>query len=308
MKGMSDTVLALDWGTTNLRAWVTDGDGRVIRRRDFALGVGGLAAGEAARRFYEEVRPAMAAEQLPAILCGMIGSTLGWQAVPYLDCPVAFAVLHGALHRVGTPGPPVWIVPGLRATRPDGGPDVMRGEETHIFGWAVGDAARRRGEQLICHPGTHAKWARIVDGRIESFVTSMTGELFALLRQHSALRVAGAVEDDAAFALGLAAAGDGSALASRLFTARSRVVGGDMAPASAESYLSGLLIGAEVASVPALFGIGAGAPVSIIGDLTLCARYAQAIELRGFRATVFDGEEAVLAGLVALFQGVRATC
>jgi 2-dehydro-3-deoxygalactonokinase len=300
--------LALDWGTTNLRAWVVGKSGEVLRRRDFALGVGGLAPGEAQRRFHADVRPAMAAETLPAMLCGMIGSNLGWRAIPYLDCPAAFDQLHEALVRVDAAGPPVWIVPGLRAERPDGGPDVMRGEETHLFGWAVEDPVRARGEHLICHPGTHAKWARMVDGRIDTFVTSMTGELFALLRKHSNLRVAEAEEDDAAFALGLEAAGDGRALASRLFTARSRVVGGDMAPRSVESYLSGVLIGAEAASTPSLLGIGVGARVSIIGDLALSARYRSALEACGFQTDVFDGEHAVLKGLAALFERAVATC
>jgi 2-dehydro-3-deoxygalactonokinase len=300
--------LALDWGTTNLRAWVLDEQGRVARRRDFALGVGSLASGEAERRFHEEVRPAMDAEALPAILCGMIGSNLGWTAVPYLDCPAGFEQMGRALHRVEAPGAPVWIVPGLRAIRPDGSPDVMRGEETHVFGWASEDPARVRGEHLICHPGTHAKWVRMVDGRIETFVTSMTGELFAILRRHSALRVADAQDDEAAFALGLQSAGDGRALASRLFTARSRVVGGDLPAQSAESYLSGLLIGAEAASTPALLGIGAGASVSIIGDLGLCGRYSQALEACGFRTETYDGDEAVLAGLCALFKEAMAAC
>lgn len=300
--------LALDWGTTNLRAWVVDADGEVARRQDFALGVGSLAPGEAEQRFHAEVRPAMGAEQLPAMLCGMIGSNLGWRAVPYLDCPAEFADLHHALNRVDTSGAPVWIVPGLRAQRPDGGPDVMRGEEVHLFGWAVEDPARLRGEHLICHPGTHAKWARIVDGRIETFVTSMTGELFALLRKHSNLRASGAREDDAAFALGLEAAGDGSALASRMFTARSRVVGGDMPSDSVESYLSGLLIGAEAASTPSLLSIERGARVAIIGDLALAGRYRRALEHCGFETDVFDGEEAVLTGLTALFRKAMATC
>lgn len=305
---MADVFLALDWGTTNLRAFIADRDGRALMRRDFALGVASLAPGEAARRFVDDVRPAMQAETLPTLMCGMIGSTLGWQAVPYADCPADFAALAGALHRVEAPGAPVWIVPGLRARRPDGnGPDVMRGEETQLLGWAMADPARQRGTHLLCHPGTHAKWARLVDNRIDTFVTAMTGELFALLRQHSALRVADALASEAAFEAGLAAAGDGRALASRLFTARSRVVGGDMPSRDVESYLSGLLIGAEIAATPALLGINRGDRIAIIGDPALCAHYRRAIEWHGFAASVFDGEAAVLAGLAALYRET-ATC
>jgi 2-dehydro-3-deoxygalactonokinase len=304
---MNRAWLALDWGTTNVRAWLVNG-GRVLQRREFALGVGGLQPGEAARHFHDTVRPAMEAMELPAILCGMIGSTLGWEVAPYVDCPVDFRALQTGLHRVGNAEPPVWIVPGLKAQRPDGGPDVLRGEETQMFGWAAGDPSRRKGEQLICLPGTHTKWVRMIGGRVESFVTAMTGELFAVLRNHSVLRAGAAQEDETAFARGLDAAGDGNALASRLFTARSRVVGGDMAPSQVESYLSGLLIGAEAASLPALFGIERGSPVTIIGERSLCRHYRQAIAGCGFDAEVFDGEEAVLAGLNALMSDGDVPC
>ncbi len=297
----------MDWGTTNLRAWVLAG-GQILRRRDFALGVGGLQPGEAARQFRDTVRPAMDAVELPAVLCGMIGSTLGWEAVPYVECPARFQDLQQHLHRVAAPGPPVWIVPGLKAQRPDGGPDVMRGEETQLFGWAVGAASRGTGEHLICLPGTHTKWVRLVDGRVESFVTAMTGELFAVLRHHSVLRAGEAHDDDIAFASGLKAAGDGNALASRLFTARSRVVGGEMAPGHVESYLSGLLIGAEAASLPALFGMARGSLVTIVGGPALCQRYRRALLACGFDADIVDGEDAVLAGLTKLASGVDTRC
>jgi 2-dehydro-3-deoxygalactonokinase len=296
---MTTSFLAVDWGTTNCRAWVIDA-GRIADHREFPLGVGKLAPGEAAARFKDTVRPALQAEGLPAILCGMIGSNLGWEVVPYLDCPADLAALKSALRRVDADGPPTWIVPGLRTQRPDGGPDVMRGEETHVFGWAVENAARLSGERLICHPGTHAKWVRMVDGRVESFVTSMTGELFQILSTHSVLQVKDAPDDEAAFDAGLKQAGDGSALASRMFTARARVVGGDMAPTSVKSYLSGVLIGAEAASTPRLLGIAPGAPVSLIGDLALCALYRRGLAAVGFDVEVFDGEAAVLSGLKAL--------
>lgn len=166
-------------------------------------------------------------------------------------------------------------------------------------------AARLRGEHLICHPGTHAQWARLVDGRVSSFVTCMTGELFDVLRKHSVLQVRGPDEDDeAAFDDGIEAAGDGGALASRLFTARARVVGGGMRPGQVQSFLSGLLIGAEIAGVPALLGVGPKTPVAVIGDLQLAGRYLRALRVRGYAAAVHDGEAAVLARLKVLADGV----
>ena len=298
--------LAVDWGTTNLRAWVVDDAGGIVAGRDFpAFGVSRLAAGEVPLRFADTIRPALEAQALPAILCGMVGSNLGWEPVDYVDCPADLRALSARLHRVKAEGPPVWIVPGLRGRRLDGAPDVMRGEEVQVLGWAAGAGDRARGSRLVCHPGTHAKWVRLVDGRIERFVTAMTGELYDLLRKHSVLKSGDGGEDETAFDEGLRAAGDGGALAARLFTARSRVVGGDMAPAAVTSYLSGLLIGAEVASLPALAGADPGEPVVLIGAPALCRRYRRALSARGVESLLHDGDEAVLAGLKALFVTER---
>jgi 2-dehydro-3-deoxygalactonokinase len=289
-------LLACDWGTTNLRAWTLDGQGAVIAQQDFPLGVSKLGPGEAARRFEAEVRPALGAEDLPAILCGMIGSNIGWTTAAYADCPAGLADLAGHLT---TAAYKVRIVPGLRCDGAAGAPDVMRGEETQILGWLAQHPERQTGRHLLCHPGTHAKWVLIEEGRIVRFVTAMTGELFAVLRQHSLLRSDAPADDDAAFDEGLAAAGAGDALAARLFSARSRIVGGHAQPASTSSYLSGLLIGAEVAGVPLLLGV-AGAAVTLLGDAALCARYRRALSQAGVEAEVFDGEVAAIAGLWAL--------
>jgi 2-dehydro-3-deoxygalactonokinase len=298
---MTDTrFLAVDWGTTNCRAWVVGPDGRVEAGEDFALGVSKLQPGEAQARFEDTVRPALNAERLPAILCGMIGSNLGWELVPYFDCPADLATLAKGLRRVGDQ-PPAWIVPGVRAVRPDGGPDVMRGEEVQILGWAAEAPERSVGAHLICHPGTHTKWVRLVDGRIERFVTAMSGELFDILRKHSVVKGPEGPDDPAAFEAGLAAAGDGSALASRLFTTRSRVVGGDMPASAANSYLSGVLVGADVAATPRLLG-AEGEPVALIGDARLCGLYECALAKAGIAVTTHDGDAAALAGLSALYR------
>ena len=298
------TFLAVDWGTTNLRAWVVGAAGRPTAHQAFALGVSHLAPGEAATRFRQEVRPALGAEGLPALITGMAGSNIGWMEVPYADCPADASALARGIVAVPDEAPYVGIVPGLRGPGVYG-PDVMRGEETQLIGWLAQDESRRRGPQVICHPGTHAKWVLAIDGRIERFVTAMTGELFALVTQHSVLKGAEGEADGPAFEDGLEAAGDGAALAARLFTARSRVVGGGgLKPSEVRAYLSGLLIGADVAATPALLGAPPGAPVSIVGDSKLCAQYQRALAHRGIKARVHDGEGAVLSGLTALFRAV----
>ena len=192
------------------------------------------------------------------------------------------------------------IVPGVRGDGIAGAPDVMRGEETQVFGWLRQDAARLSGRHVVCHPGTHAKWILVEDGRIERFITAMTGELFAVLGRHGVLKNDAPADDEAAFDAGVAAAQDGGALAARLFTARSRVVAGGEAAESTPSYLSGLLIGAEVASVPGLLGGGSGYPVVLLGDPDLCRWYERALSRRGIETSTHDGEAAALTALTAL--------
>jgi 2-dehydro-3-deoxygalactonokinase len=295
-------LLACDWGTTNLRAWTLDARGAVVAHKEFELGVSRLKPGEAGRRFQEEVQPALDAVGLPAILCGMIGSNLGWTVAPYVDTPASVDDLASHLVAPDAAGDWVRIIPGVRSDGLGGVGDVMRGEETQLFGWMAQDPARAHGRHVVCHPGTHAKWMLIEDGRLVRFVTAMTGELFAVLSRHSVLKSDAPPDDLAAFDEGLAAAGDGAALAARLFTARARVVGGGKPAVSTPSYLSGLLIGAEVAAVPQLLGIAPDEPVTLLGDATLCGFYKRALDRRSVRNETFDGEAAALAGLFALYQ------
>ena len=293
-------LLACDWGTTNLRAWALDEGGAILARKDFPLGVARLAPGEAARRFGQEVRPALSAERGPAILCGMVGSNLGWTSAPYAEVPTSLADLAARVVTVEDAGGPVRIVPGVRAPGFNGQGDVMRGEETQLFGWLAADPERAKGRRLVCHPGTHTKWIVVEDGRLSAFVTAMTGDLFAVLTQHSVLRNDTPPEDGEAFDEGVSAAGDGDALAARLFTARARVVGLGRPAETTSSYLSGLLIGADVAAAPGLLGCAADAGVALLGDARLCGLYARALRIRGVRSETFDGEAAAVAGLYAL--------
>jgi 2-dehydro-3-deoxygalactonokinase len=293
---MAASLTVCDWGSTSLRAWTLDAAGAVASRAVFPLGVNRLAPGEAAQRFDREVRPSLGAADLPALFCGAIGSNVGWQTVPYVDCPADLVAIAAGVTQVRND---VWIAPGLRCEGLGGACDVLRGEETKAMGWLSLEPKRQHGRHLVCQPGTHPKWPVIEHGRVTRFLSAFTGELFAVLSAHSILRNDGQAHDAAAFEAGLAAAADGDALLNRLYTARSRVAGGGGAPDSTASYLSGLLIGAEVAATPRLLGLE-GAPVVLLGDKPACDRYAVALAQRGIASEQADGEAAVLAGLVAI--------
>lgn len=293
---MAAALLACDWGSTNLRAWTLDGNGEAVGRCDFPFGVNRLAPGEAARRFQDDVRPALAARDLPALLCGAIGSNIGWRVVPYVDCPAASDDVARGLSSAAAG---VWIAPGLRCEGLDGACDVLRGEETKAIGWLELAPENRRGRRLVCQPGTHPKWLVIENGRVVRFLSAFTGEMFAVLTAHSILKTDGEVRDLAAFDEGLAAAAEGDALLNRLYIARSRVAGREAAPETTGAYLSGLLIGAETAATPRLLGL-AGEPVVLLGELPLGDLYARALARRGVATSFADGEAAVLAGLVSI--------
>lgn len=272
------------------------GDGSVARAASFDLGVGHLKPGEAEERFEREIRPRLQATGLPAILCGMVGSELGWSPTPHLRCPATLDDARAAAREVS---PGVRIVPGLRCVGLTGAPDVMRGEETQIFGWLEQAPERKRGRHLICHPGTHSKWILVEGGAVVRFATAMTGELFDLLRRHSVLRTEAEPTDAAAFAQGLEVGRSGLLLSAALFTARGRRALGELSAAQASSYLSGVLIGAEVAAMPGRLWPEAERVV-LIGSPALTGPYAEAMQALGHDVETHDGDAAARAGLLAL--------
>ena len=226
---------------------------------------------------------------LPAIASGMIGSAQGWIEAPYASLPADVGSVAGSLATV--PGVGLRIVPGL--AQRGGAPDVMRGEETQLFGaMAVSSVLADGGVAVL--PGTHAKWARVAGGRVVGFTTYMTGELFAVLARHSILGrlaapSAGDVEPGAAFAQGVRHARDAAGgLASIIFSARSSVLAGDLRAEDSLEYLSGMLIGDEVRA-----GLATGdRPRMLIGEPALCARYAAAFSEFGVGEVAVVGDTA----------------
>ena len=300
MTGSSD-FLAADWGTSNLRAWRLGADGQVKAARHLPWGVATLEPGEAARKLKDELRPALGAENLPAVLCGMIGSRMGIAEAAYADCPAGAEDVAERLLQVDAN---TFIVPGLRCLRPDGYPDVIRGEETKVLGWLSLDPARAKGDHVLCLPGTHGKWVMVRDGRVHHFMTCMSGELFALLSDKSVLKPGAPPSDPASFDEGLKFGAAEGPLASRLFTVRARMVGPEPAlrldGGKAASFLSGLLIGDEVARLPQLLGLQGGSTIGLMGEDALCDLYGPALTAQGLKVELAQAEQAVVAGLTAL--------
>ncbi|MGN6527864.1 MAG: 2-dehydro-3-deoxygalactonokinase [Burkholderiaceae bacterium] len=314
---MTAALIGIDWGTTHRRAVLVSPDGGVLAEHvddDGAL----ACAGRFAASLAALVERLGADPAVPVVMAGMVGSTAGWQPVPYLEGDTPLDDLPRRLAPVADapPGRRWAIVPGWCLRGPGDGVDVMRGEETQLFG-----ARRLLGEAADgCYvlPGTHAKWVRVEGGRIVALHTYMSGELFALLSRHGTLASAmradptaadtgtgtglkhAIVADDPAFARGVREAAGSPALSRALFGARARVVTGGLAPAAAAAYVSGLLIGAEWAEA-ARFG-GVDEPVRVIGEPALAALHAACAAHYRRRLDILDARAVQLAAWSAFAQ------
>jgi 2-dehydro-3-deoxygalactonokinase len=295
---MSRHIIAVDWGTTRFRAYLVDPNGSVVEKREAERGVLTVAPGEFGTALHDEIGSWRRAHpELPIVASGMVGSRQGWVEAPYVSCPAGLADLTAGVtmiedNRVG----PVAVVPGLTCRDSDGVPDVMRGEETQIIG---GAAALGAGTQVFVLPGTHCKWAIVRDGIVETFTTYMTGELFAILRHHSILGrlMSGSRSDETAFARGVAAGTvrKAAGLLHQLFSARTLGLFDELPTRSLESYLSGLLIGTEIANATTAIGELLNS-VTLVSGAGVGAPYAEALRQSGIGVTQM-GDEATVRGL-----------
>ena len=286
------TLLGIDWGTSNRRAYLIERGGRLVRQH--ADGQGLLAVGGQFAASLEQLRAGMGVDpSVPVVMSGMVGSASGWQEVPYLD--IAEPLEQLPAHLVAVRGhPQCHIVPGYRSATPS--VDVMRGEETQLLG-AVALGVR---DGWLVLPGTHSKWVLLRDGKIERLSTFMTGELFAMLGNSGTLAtiMESGHESPAAFSAGLAEARRGEPLTHSLFGVRARVVTQAMPAADARSFVSGLLIGIEFVAAQGQD------TVHLIASHALSARYAQAAGSFGLQAKVLDPDQVYLSALEQFFSKV----
>lgn len=288
-------VIGVDWGTSNARFLLADGDGGLLEARD-GPGVAQLASPDAIEAACFDAIAAW--PRLPVVMAGMVGSNIGWRPAPYVPAPAAVADIAASAVRFVARGVEFHLLPGVETRRGDGTPDLMRGEETQIFGVMTPD------DTLVCLPGTHVKWAIVAGGRITGFHTAMTGELLDLMARGSILlnpRRAASAEVDPAFLDAVAAIRTSAlGLESMLFGVRSRQIGGMLDPALADGYLAGLCIGADVRSALLLHPVASR--VLLVGTPALTGLYAAALSAFGVKSDTIDGRDAALAGLVRIWR------
>jgi 2-dehydro-3-deoxygalactonokinase len=322
---MQAQLIALDWGTTSLRAYKLGAGGVVLEQRALSSGImqlpktprvinGGACADGFELAFEEACGDWLDAQpELPVIACGMVGSAQGWREAAYCETPANVANLGNSLQTlVSLRGTRVHIVPGvIQRSRL---PNVMRGEETQVLGVLQNLSAEAGGDLLIGLPGSHSKWVEVVEGCITHFDTFMTGEVFAVLSEHSILgrtQQQGAAFDGLAFDRGVqvALSADGElGVLSTLFSARTLGLTGELAPTAQADYLSGLMIGHELAALATVQRRRNSVhlpSIILIGNAQLCARYGRALDACGF-ARVTLAEQATERGLwqLALAAGL----
>ncbi len=311
---MKPALLAVDWGTSSLRGALLAADGVVIAERTFARGILTVPLNGFAAVFNECFGDWRAAN--PGLLClmaGMVGSRQGWHEASYCACPAGFADIAGQLRWIesgsGSGAGRIAIVPGLSCEREglrgDDAlatlPDVMRGEETQVFGALQTLQLQDAQDVVMLLPGTHSKWVQVKDGGITSFTTFMTGECYALLRQHSILArtlpTGVSPFDEAAFVQGVQIALRGTSLLQTAFSVRTLALFERLSPDALESYLSGLVIGEELRAQ----SLDASQRVVIIANDALTQRYQLGLVECGI-ACDSPGAQVTWAGLSAIAQ------
>ncbi|MBZ6756692.1 2-dehydro-3-deoxygalactonokinase [Klebsiella grimontii] len=289
---MTSRYIAIDWGSTNLRAWLYQDD-QCLESRQSAAGVTRLN-GESPAAVFSEITRGWRDGATPAVLAGMVGSNVGWKVAPCLPVPVDFSAIGQQLTSVGDK---VWIIPGLSVSR-DANQNVMRGEETQLLG-----ARMIAPSSVYVMPGTHCKWVQADRQQINDFRTVMTGELHYLLLRHS-LVGAGLPEQvsaPGAFNAGLERGLHSPDILPRLFEVRASHVLGSLPREQVGEFLSGLLIGAEVATLSERFR---DPQVTIVGGEALANRYQQALSAIGRQTTVVSGDNAFQTGVRSIIHAV----
>jgi 2-dehydro-3-deoxygalactonokinase len=295
--GAAGRIALCDWGGTRLRAFLQV-EGKIVARRE-GVGIGALR-GTAIEALRDALQPWCDTGFDRIVMCGMVGSRNGIVEVPYVPMPAGLPewASHAVEHQDGDLA--MLVAAGIRGANAAGAPDVMRGEETQIFGAIECDAALARGRHTLLLPGTHSKWVQITEGRITAMQTYITGELFAVLRDNSSLLRAGDSGDLAAggFAAGLARVRE-SGLSNSLFETRAAQLTLGRSQRWGREFLSGLLIGDEVAAV---LRAGALTSVVLIGEGALAALYCEALGAQGLAFRSLDADRCVVAGLRLLEQ------
>lgn len=298
MPNANELIILGDWGTSSCRLYLCRWQNAKLTVEDRKQGQGIKHTSEPEARFFD-LCDSWFSEfgKLPVFLIGTVGADIGWRLTPYASCPTDHLSLLSEAVSFVARDIKFTIFPGLSCQNRHGLPDIMRGEETQVFGFLSQQKIPKE-EQLICLPGTHAKWALLNNNEISSFVTSPVGELFEVLSHHSVLLnpMTSGQWCEHNFSHGLdVGLSHSSNLLHTLFAARAQQVIGQHTNVEASSYLSGLLIGADVKAAMQDFHLFSH--VTLIGSDKVNSLYQSALEKLNITSSQFSSEWATIHGL-----------
>ncbi|QBY04229.1 2-dehydro-3-deoxygalactonokinase [Thalassotalea sp. HSM 43] len=309
----SGFVIVADWGSSKLRAHLCqiDTDDKLV-----PIDVGfGLGVTKVNGQFQQELESVSANwilqyGEMPILLSGQIGANIGWHEAPYVRCPAKTNQLADHLYQFSVNDMPVYIVPGMSCMLDNDTPDVMRGEELQVMGWLAQKPERQQGQHLLCLPGTHTKWVLVNNGQIEVFKTSMTGELYELLSSNSVLiQTVNNTLSEPSFMQGIELASRQTGFFSHgVFSVRTRQLFGQLNPEDSCSYLSGILVGADVrgAVTSSAWNMENIACVHLIGATDLVFRFELALKHHDVDVIKHEVEEVNLAGYQQIIKQIKA--
>jgi len=289
-------VILGDWGSTRLRLWLRQSGTTVANIVAPGLLVVQESPAETLRAALD--RLGVTGQPCPIVLCGMAGARDGLAETGYVACPADVGDWIGASLETVLDDFSITVLPGLSMRDRAGRPDVMRGEETQVFGALAQRQAETDRPAEIVLPGTHSKWVHVEDGRIAHFATFPTGELHAHLLG-SSMAPKEARGDDRGhldgFSAGLDRAHEGHPMMGSLFEARAGQLLDQRSGDWSRGFLSGLLIGSEVAAMAG--SVERDCAPLLVGSADLVQLYRAAFAKFGLDCRTADGESSVLAGL-----------
>ena len=317
------TLLCIDAGTTNTRAWLVAGD-RILARREVAVGARDTARDGHDRALRAGLRDLIAevrAQAPPGMLApsamaaaGMITSPQGLLEVPHVTAPAGVAELAAAARQTVLPDVadlPFVFVPGVRTAPPGasagiGATDVMRGEETLAVG-LVRQGLLALGGALL-NVGSHWKLIRIdAAGRVAGSVTSLAGEMVQAVRSQtilaSALPAGPLTAPDVPRLIEGMEEARRSGLARALFCVRLLELAAAATPEGRLSFLVGAFVGADLDGLQESGALAPGMAVTIAGDEKVGGAWGIALERAGGKArrlSIAETEAGFLAGLSAV--------
>ena len=302
MKELKAKWIAADWGTTHMRAWAINEQGKVLAYSESNEGMKDLQQNEFEPVLLRLIESWLDSEKVtPVMACGMVGARQGWVETPYLKAPCV-PIDKNQLTVATTKDTriQVTLVPGVMQHNPA---DIMRGEETQIAGFIKENPGF---DGIVCLPGTHTKWVNVKAGQIEKFKTFMTGELFGVISNETLIKHSLSTKgwDQDSFKKGvLQGFKSPGTIASDLFSLRAESIVNELDFDAAKSTLSGLLLGLELNGVQDYWK---DRDVTIIGSELLSNNYQQGLNILGGECKPFDLETATLSGLTSAYMELHS--